>query len=328
MFPFNLDAADFLGFYAALGTLALVVLALLAGRRARGDARPQRSSATPSAYEIAWLSGGAPAAFATALTALTQRGLVEPDGAEFRTTRDASSETALHPVEREVLRHLPKGRTAALRGVATAPLQLERALIERGLYRPRRGFFDFATEFVPLIGGVLTLGAVRLVWGVQRDKPVGFLALEMLVIGVAAVGIVAAHMGARRTPAGAKLLADLRREASRRGKALVASTKSGAKEGSAPGAQAQRAGAYYDPVSDVALFGTAALAGTALAPVHTSLAPYERRHTQHASSNTNHAGSGCGGGLGDTSSSHSDGGASSCGGGGGCGGGGCGGCGS
>jgi uncharacterized protein (TIGR04222 family) len=323
LFPFNLEAAQFLAFYAALGTLALVVLVLLVGRRARSGRQAQRSREAPSPYEIAWLSGGAPAAFATALTALTQRGLVEPDGAEFRPTRDASSDATLHPVEREVLRHLPKGRAAALRGLATAPLQIERALVERGLYRPRRGFFDFATEFVPLIGGVLTLGVVRMVWGVQREKPVGFLVLEMLVIGLAAVAIVVAHMGARRTAAGAKLLADLRREATRRNKTVSAS----ADPATAPGAHAQPAGAHFDPVFDVALFGTAALAGTALAPVHTSLEPYQRRHVQHDS------GGSCGTFDSGGADSHS-GGASSCGGGdsgggdggGGCGGGGCGGC--
>lgn len=324
MFPFNLDAAEFLAFYAALGALALIALVVLVRRAGRSEAKTQRSREAPNAYELAWLSGGAPAALATALTALTQRGLVEPDGAEFRATREAGRDATLHPVEREVLRHLPKGRTAALRGLATAPLQIERALVERGLYRPRRAFFDFATAFVPLIGGVLTLGAVRLVWGVQRDKPVGFLVFEMLVIGLAAVGIVCAHMGARRTAAGSKLLADLRREATRRSKAVT----SHAQPEAAPGAQAQPTGAYYDPVFDVALFGTAALAGTALAPVHTSLEPHERRHTQHDS------GGSCGtfdSGGGD---SHTVGGASSCGGGdsaggdsgGGCGGGGCGGC--
>lgn len=165
-----------------------------------------------------------------------------------------------------------------------------------------------------------------MVWGVQRDKPVGFLVLEMLVIGLVAVGIVFAHMGARRTTAGAKLLADLRREATRRSKSVTSS----ADPNTTAGAPAQPIGAYYDPVSDVALFGTAALAGTALAPVHTSLEPYERRHAHHAS------GGACGsfdaGGL----DSLSDIGASNSGGvdiggadggGGGCGGG-CGGCGS
>lgn len=322
MFPLNLDAAEFLAFYAALGALALLALVVLVRRAGRSEAKSQRAREAPNAYELAWLSGGAPAAFATALTALTQRGLVEPDGAEFRATREAGRDATLHPVEREVLRHLPKGRAAALRGLATAPLQIERALVERGLYRPRRGFFDFATAFVPLIGGVLTLGAVRMVWGVQRDKPIGFLALEMLVIGLAAVGIVFAHMGARRTAAGAKLLADLRREATRRSAAV----RSSARPEAAPGAQAQPTGAYYDPVFDVALFGTAALAGTALAPVHTSLGPDERRHAQHTS------GGSCGSFDGGGGDSHSDGGASSCGGGGdgggGCGGGGCGGCGS
>jgi hypothetical protein len=119
------------------------------------------------------------------------------------------------------------------------------------------------------------------------------------------------------------LLADLRREATRRNKTVSAN----ADPATAPGAHAQPAGAYFDPVSNVALFGTAALAGTALAPVHAGLEPYERRHTQHDS------GGGCGTFDSGGADSHT-GGASSCGGGdsgggdggGGCGGGGCGGC--
>jgi uncharacterized protein (TIGR04222 family) len=297
VFPFNLDGPSFLQFYGALSVTALALLAWRVHRRASSSQPERGERGEPDTYQIAWLAGGAQATLNAALASLMARGALEKRGKSLAPRTPSNKLDALHPVESEVLRHVALGLPAALRGLASAPLGLERSLSQRGLYRAARPWLEAAPELIALIGGVLLLGLARVAQGLSAHRPVGFLVLEMVLVALIGVAIAASYRRGARTAAGEALLARMRRSTPRK---LEPSATASA--------------LAVDPALPVALFGTAVLMGTPLGGVHEQV----RRNLRASDA----SGSGCSGGTaGDSGGSGCSG--SGCGSG--CGGG-CGGC--
>lgn len=176
--------------------------------------------------------------------------------------------------------------------------RVEAGLVNRGLvYEPHE---TFPARFVPagIVGLVFALGAAKLVVGLMRDKPVGFLAIALGLTGIAIYFFV---RNIRRSRAGDELIKRLTAE--------NAALKSLATQS---GTLSPATGAVSSDLAfAVALFGTTALVGTAFG----GLSSWERHAFGNVSSDVSSGcSSGCSGGSG-------------CGGGGGCGGSGCGGCG-
>jgi uncharacterized protein (TIGR04222 family) len=311
MFPFNLSASAFLLLYPLPWVASLVGFALYEKRR-----DIQRQAATSMGlkgrldrYQIAWLCGGARAAFAAALTRLAERELVRVDGDQCLPAPEATTELArgpaLHRVEAEVLRQLPHGLERAFKSFSGSPLGLRRELEARGLSQGQRKFSEVAGPFGLLWLGLLALGVARLLQGLSKDRPVGYLILEMIVAAGVCVGLVSHLALPRITASGQRLLRQLRA----RGRPNLSRSAMGDSAGGA------------DPGLAVALFGTAVLMQSELEPVHLAA----RRLVNDRKAD---GGTACGGwdgvhGSGSDSSS-----GSSDGGGGDGGGGGCGGCGS
>jgi uncharacterized protein (TIGR04222 family) len=289
----DLRGPQFLGLYAFLFLLASALAAILrrAMRGPCGPPPPEAHKLDP--YEIAALTGGERLAVNTAIASLYRRGALDVSSAGMLKTTGLTIHP-LHPLERRVLdvveplkRYVPE-----VHRKVPADATLKRPT-DLGLLLPpdRRRAAAFASA-APLLA-LLLLGIVKVIVGIERNRPVEFLFIWCALTAVVAVLLLARPP--RRTRAGDALLKDMQsRSVGLRATAATAPTSL----------------AVGDLALAMALFGPAVLASTELDPVRKALIP-PRSTTSSCGSSC--GGGGCGGG--------------GCGGGG-CGGGGCGGCGS
>lgn len=298
MNPFELHGPEFLVFYAAFAALVIICLVFWRHTAEAGDA-PSMNLADP--YLIAYLRGGEREALAVALVSLIDRGLLVVKGSEIERARNAQSNSVRRPIERALLDVYSKPATASwmfedskLKSVCDQDVET----LKRAGLLP-----DEAVNLARLLRqvvGCLILGGVgfiKVMIGLQRDRPVGFL----VFLTILALVIMWKVSAPRLTTKGATVLAD------------VQSLYSGLKDRAA---SIRPGGATLDAAMLAAAFGTAALAGEGFAYAHT-LFPRAKTSSSLFSSGGSSCGSSCSSG-------------SSCGsscGGGGCGGG-CGGCGS
>jgi uncharacterized protein (TIGR04222 family) len=318
--PLDWDGPSFLAFHIVAMAVAFAIQALLSfyyvPRPFDGASARILESLDP--YEIAYLGGGAQAAVLAAIAALVHRGRVKVDKDRIVATdvgpdrvlvadgvyRGVTRETPDHPLETSVLSFASHGVSSGdvVRSVSPAAAALERSLIDRALLLgPTALQLRRFVAHLPLFP-LIVLGVAKIVIGLEREKPVIFLVLLVLVT---AAGF-AFRVKDRRTGRGREVL-ELLRE---RNTALEATARS------APQQLSDHEVALASGLFGAAIFGAAAYAPLAafgllardLHPTPTSFVH---------DSGTSSASSSCGG--------------ASCGGsscGGGCGGGGCGGCGS
>jgi uncharacterized protein (TIGR04222 family) len=308
MNPFNYTGLQFLVFYGVLmaGGLVLTIVARLA-LRGGGEVR---SGVELSPEEWGYLAGGPRRAVSTALVALLQDGLIRIHGDGRLTRISPDHRVGATDLERAVQDLAASGNyTASLPRKPVVRRLLDRIderLVHHGLLVPpeRRPLMTAVTIMV--MGLVAVTGVTKVLVGLSRQKPVGFLLLALVVWAVATLLVLKATP--RRTRGGTELLNRMRAH-HRRAAPQYAS------------AHPRRSGDWHVspdlalPVA-VAVMGTGALAGTTYAG--------HRHHLGCPSGSGSDAWSGWGGGDSGGGVSCGGGGAS-CGGGGG--GGGCGGCG-
>ncbi len=299
--PFALKNNEFLGLL-----VGALIVAIVAGRILRPilrtpNARTEDNSTSLDWEQTAYLAGGAGRLTTAAIARLVGRGLAEVrDGGRLLAPVSGADASVLGAVEKAVFRSLPVTNEATSLKPVQAAVEAAFAsraarLEEDGLTLPtvRRVGIGFAT-LVPLILVLAGLALPRLVMGVQGNHPVGFLGI--FIVGGGMIGLAITLAGSLRL--------------SNRGQHVLARQKDRN--------EALRTGTRWESGSDagmaVALFGTAVLAGTMVAPLQT----WYPRQTSESSSGgcSTGCGSGCSGGSGCSSGD---------GGGGGCGGGGCGG---
>lgn len=298
----------FLGFYV-VALLVVTVWCWRRGRRSLGRYdRQDVGVETVDDHEAAYLAAGPARVAQLAVAGLLYRGFAKwkPGMLGARLLAGEATGREMVPMpEKELLDKVTAAGTKGLalrdvpRAVAPAMRGIEVSLAAKGL-RPTREERSSSglIAVAPLIALGL-LGLLKLIIGLARDKPVGFLALLLFLTLIA---ICACWSSAPRlTPSGEALLANLRgrNDVRRRG---LSSPEEGGPE---------------LVMGSLALFGPGVLASMPLfAPIHGDL---EKLHAQAAAGSGGGCSSGCGGsGCG---SSGGDGGGS------GCGGGGCGGCG-
>lgn len=249
--------------------------------------------------QTAFLAGGAGRLTTAAIARLVGRGFAEVrDGGKMLGAVGGGDLAVLSDSERAVFRGLPVSNdVASLKPVQTA---VEAAYASRAARMEQDGLLlsggsrgqIYLAALIPLMLVILCLAVPRLAMGTQAKHPVQYLVVTMAVGGI--LGLVITVAGSLRL--------------SNRGRALLAKQKERH--------EALRAGTKWESNNDagmaVALFGTAVLAGTAIAPLQTW---YPRQTSESSSSGC--GGSGCGSGC--------SGGGGDGGGGSGCGGGGCGG---
>lgn len=253
--PFDLTGGPFLVLYLVMLALAWAASLPLA-EAIRPAGRPGRTSGED---DLAALAGGPVRLAESALVRLLASGKLVQQGRRQFFAVDQNGGTT--PVERAILRMaLPAEWSAILRAVTAEYSGIERRLVANGLMleRGQRMRLQLATT-APLIL-VMMFGLIKLTIGIGRDKPVGFLALLLIVTLVLAV---MGYLRASRT--------------TREGEVLLMEERDRCE-------RIRRAPERDEMGHSVALYGTAVLAGSALSDFHAM-----RRKTDGQS-----GGSGCG----------------------------------
>ncbi len=294
---FDLNGPEFLGLYVVLFVFAL---AWSIRRRKNVYARfslpgAERNQLTDP-YEIAWLAGGVPRCAQVAVVKLISSGAVE-----WKRTRilresllvaNGSAEAGFNEMERALYSAILGRGQKGLKMTEVPPLiatrisGIESRLAKLGL-RPTvsetrgRG----CLIILPLFA-LMGFGAVKMVVGMTRDKPILYLVI-LLAITVIVAAIIAAHKK-KLTPAGENLLSRMR-----------------------AGREAQG-----DVLCSVALFGAASGLDPSLADLDTILLKdISKMGNNTGSSGCGGTSTGCGGGSSGCSSGCGGGGCGGCGGG-------------
>jgi len=277
--PFDLNNRDF------LITLSLsLVAAICVGRIIRSmlrtpDPLPEDDEIELNWEQTAYLAGGAGRLMTAAIARLVGRGLasVRDDGKTLAHSGAPAEDVSA--VERAVLRFLPvTNEVTALKPMQDA---VEAAYAQEAARMEMDGWTLTAAEkarvvlgsLAPLAVVLLCLALPRLITGLEANKPAGY--LVGIAVGGGVVGLAVVLAGSLRL--------------SKRGSALLDQQKQRH--------EVLRAGTKWEHSGDagmaVALFGTAVLAGTVIAPLQT----WYPRQTSDASSGgcSTGCGSGCGG---------------------------------
>lgn len=310
MNPFDLDGPSFLFLFAALAVAALIA-AFLLKRKLQGPSDPPLEEPRLSPDELGYLSGGPALAVHSTVATLVDSGRMSFDHAN-QTLRRTTDESGNTPLEQAILR---SGETISVKeayAAAVPDLDTIRRKLERlgMLLTSSQGQ---AARWWPILFVflVIAFGAIKILVGLGRDKPVSFLIVGCIVLGVLAVVL----LGKRQvlTRRGLAFLAALRE---RHSALKTASTK-------APSTLVGN-----DLALAVSLFGVGILAGGAYAGLQQAMLPAARSGWIDSGTGSSCSGgwSSCGGGS-TCSSGASCGGGGDGGGGSGCGGSGCGGCG-
>ena len=267
--PFDLTGGPFLALYSVVLVLAGLA-SLLIPRMMRGQGRPGQADGQD---DLAFLAGDVTRLAEAAVARLLESGaLVQQGRSQFMTVVSDAGKT---PVERAILGMArPAGWGAILRAVAAEAMPIERRLVAKGL------LLDSATQVRLRLTATLPLllalgfGAIKLLVGVSRGKPVGYLVALLLITAV--LGAMRFAKLDRRTREGQQMLAQER----------VISER------------LRRAPQRSEMGRSVALFGTAVLAGSALSNFDAM-----RRNTSGSDGSSGCSGSaggdgggGCGGG--------------------------------
>lgn len=246
-------------------------------------------------YHAAYLAGGTGAAVTAALVNLVTSGLARISGTPPKLGMDGPAPNGLAPLESELAQAAQGAKPVAVaslmrgRGAAIGAIHASLCSSGMALSASQRS----RARLVPWLIALFPLGVAmaKLLIGIERDRPVGFLIAMACVFGL--TSLIFLFVRTETTRYGDATLADLRRRHS--------------------GLQSLRSAHGTVPQEDwlwgVGLFGTGVLIGTGFAP----LAPQLRQADRTAASGSSSCSSSSCGGSGD-------------GGGGGCGGG-CGGCG-
>lgn len=300
----GIPGPTFLMLFAAAAGVVLVGTLIHRSRLFAGPSQVRVDQLSPQ--HTAYLNGGPALAVYSSLTFLRQNNVVEVDSGGRGLRRTGGLPAGATPLDAAVLHAAGNGLRAehlhTERSVAEALAAIGEDLRRGGLAvgpdtlkRARRG---------PLLLLLLfAVGLVRIIAGLANDRPVLFLVLLTIPVGI--VGLVLSLRKPIRTRAANRTLNDARRHYHHLRPSM------------------QPAWSTYGPANAalaVGLFGTAVLWSADPAFAGESGVPEEMRQQGGGYDGGGGTGGGCG-----SSSGGDSGGGSSCGGGGGCGGGGCGG---
>ncbi len=276
--PLDWTAGPFLQLYLALIAVGVIV-AIWLRRMARdsGSARGER----PGPYDLAYLAGGAPRCVDAVVAQMLGDGSLRWDDASKTLKLEVPASSLPPPLDAVARCVAADGKPdEVLRraGVALAPLR--KSLQARALWLDDAAAWRARLHSAAPLLLVSVLGIAKMVVGASRGKPIGFLVVLTIILGLVALGFLLIRPG--RTRAGDQAIADARQR----------------------NARAMRAPRNGELGLAVALLGTAALSGTAWAGYHQVRAPPSSSSDGGGSDSSSDGGGGggcggCGGGGGD-----------------------------
>lgn len=281
--PLDWNGGPFLQLYLLLIVVAIVGASVLRRiSRETGAARGAR----PGPFELAYLAGGSARCADAAIAQMLADESLRWNSGETTLAVTGSTHGLKPPLDAIARCVATNGDPAKiLRNAELALAPLKKSLQAGGLLLDDGAAWRvrlFSALPLLLVGG---LGVAKMMVGLSRDKPIGFLVVLTILLGLVAIGFLFTRP--TRTRAGDRALADARQQHSR----------------------ALRAPRNQELGLAVALLGTAALSGTAYAAYHNVRSP--------PSSSDSSGGSSSDGGSGDSGGDSGGGGCGGCGGGGG-----------
>ena len=296
--PFDLAGPEFLALYIVV-LVAACLLAYILRRSAAGrDLDSGLRGVSLDAYEAAYLSGGAKVATETAIATLVSGNVFRLSFVDNTLSPIAGAPRSSHPFEQVVYRIVESGEATTVNGIrrkaAAAADKIATRLKTLGLVIVDEQ--KVRAQILPVIIMVMVLifGTIKILVGLSRNRPVGF--LLVLCAFTAVIAFLLYKSPPLRTKYGDRTLERLKRE-----NAALESTAKSKPERLASG----------DVAMAAALFGITSLAFTdeTWAALRRQIFPPTSgsNGSSSCSSSSSCGSSGCGGG---------------------CGGGGCGGCGS
>lgn len=297
MNPFELVGPKFLALYTVVAFIACLVAYVLRRSAAGFDPDSRLSAAKLDAYEAAYLSGGSKLSIETAIAALVRGKALRLSIANRTLSADAGARFS-HPFEQTVYRIVESGQARTVKGVRTKATEAAEKIATRlkalGLVINEEQSVRARILPVILMLMVLLFGVIKILIGISRNRPVGFLFVMCAITGL--IAILFYKSRPLRTKYGDRTLSQLKRDNA----ALESTAKS----------KPDQLGSL-DVALAVALFGVSSLGFTdeSWSALRRQILPVSSGSSGSSSCGSS---SSCGG--------------SSCGGG--CGGGGCGGCGS
>ena len=271
--PLDWDGGSFLQLYLLLIVVAIIGAVWL--RRMARDSGPARG-ARPGPFDLAYLAGGAERCTDAAIAQMLADGALRWDDAGQKLLSTGAPIDQKPPLDAVARCVAADGSPATvLRRAAVALAPLQKSLQASGLLLDDASVWRVrwysALPLLLLIG----FGATKMMIGLSRDKPIGFLVLLTILLVLVAIGFLVTRPS--RTRAGDQALADARHK---HGRAL-------------------RAPRNQELGLAVALLGTAALSGTAYAAYHNVRAPASSSDSGGGSSSdggsSDSGGGGCGG---------------------------------
>jgi uncharacterized protein (TIGR04222 family) len=242
--PFDWSGPSFLAFYAVISVVSFITMIVWLYLADRSDrATGQTVAGGLGMLELAYLSGGTARACDAAVVALLQQDALRLERAGSRLIAGAG--------QAELIPALRAFRDAAIAGSsrarllrrATAALTPIRAVLERhGLVWSSGARARLLWQFGLLTAGLCLFGVIKMLVGLQRGRPIGFLVILIFIDVIVALVLLEKLYG--RTRAGQAALEVWAGEHRR----------------------LRRAPRRHELALAVALAGPAVLAGTAFAP--------------------------------------------------------------
>ena len=186
--PMKLDGAGFLRFYG-LSALVLVLFSLyVRSVMSKPEVSGKPLDVTLTSEELAHLAGGPQQAVNVALVSLLQRGSVELDkgnSSNKPSLKVIKPDEAQTPLEAAVLMHAAQPN-ATLEKIHIGALSTAKQLSPRfetlGLYVSTNQSNKAQVIIGNLFAGLLLIGFVRVLYGLETGKPVGYLIMIMFVL--------------------------------------------------------------------------------------------------------------------------------------------------
>lgn len=213
---FDFDGATFLKFYAWLGLLGLIASWICRLTLRTRYASPTEDKLPEAPSELGVLRGGWKGAFHAAMAGLlAEESLIHKErsrwnGKESRFVAVRQPNESDTAIQREILSRAKDSnaggaKLSELSAQARPNIEaIEQDLAERGLLETGSTFASVQAAVGLIMAAVLGTGVIKLVVGVARDKPVGFLIASLVVLGIATILLIRRPL---RTAAGNQALA-------------------------------------------------------------------------------------------------------------------------
>jgi uncharacterized protein (TIGR04222 family) len=222
--PLNFRGSDFLWFYGLL-SISVIMIA----NRIRSMLRlPDGDSAQIpflDLYATAYLAKDTEVeakthVVDTAIASLVQKGIVTVDGRRLTVAEPAPVDQSLLPIEQDVMRAI--GVDARLGKIRSAVKQAtdrvrERLIMLELLMSPQQDQKARRFSMLPILG-LLVLGIAKIIVGLSRGKPVGFLVTMCIVLLI--IGLCFGSVPTYRSRYGDRVIKSIRSRMSQKGSTL------------------------------------------------------------------------------------------------------------